>query len=371
MNQEEVERAAAALDLPVFKLKGLLERGTIHKERTHLRFKKAVAGKERGTTYFRESGDVIRGFPKIRRVLILNPAVPERFDQGVVIEEKMNGYNVRIAQTDGNTVALTRGGVRCPYTEHWANRLIPEEFFRDHPDLVICGEMVGPDNPYVTSDTYDVDSIQFFIFDIRKKFTNHPLPIDERKHLVETYGLQGVPEVARTDPDDVDTIIDAVHDLHDEEKEGIVMKDPSMDLDPVKYTTSHGNCSDLAYAFRYFQEYGSDFIYPRAVREGFQASEFDDDLDERAERLGKSILKPLLETVEARQNGDRLVETVHIRVHDPGVIDEFRNHLRRTGVDAIFHDPKELPDGSLRVAIDRLHQATNDKTQDLLNGGYW
>lgn len=371
MTDSLAEQAAGALDLPLFKVTGLLDRGTIEERQDHLRFKKAVAGKERGTAYFPDTGDVVRGFPKIRRTLVIDPAVPKHFDDEVVVEEKMNGYNVRIAQVDGDTVALTRGGVRCPYTEHWADRLVPRSFFDANPDLVICGEMVGPDNPYVTSTTYDVDSVQFFVFDLRHKSSNEPVPVDERQRLVEEHGLRGVEERLRTDPWDTDAIVDVVKALDEEEREGIVMKAPSMDREPVKYTTSHGNCGDLGYAFRYFQEYGADFIYPRAVREGFQAVEFDADPDERAKRLGHNILDALRETVEAKQEGERIVEQVQIRVHDPGVIEDFRNHLNRTGVGAIFHDPEELDDGSYRVRIDRLHQATNDKTRDLLDGGFW
>ncbi|MBS1263209.1 MAG: hypothetical protein MAG715_00380 [Methanonatronarchaeales archaeon] len=366
-----VEEAAEALSLPLFRLEGLLERGTVAERDGYLRFKKSVAGKERGTAYFEEAGDVVRGFPKIRRILMLDPGVPNRFEGEVVVEEKMNGYNVRIARAGSETVALTRGGVRCPYTEHWVHRLMGEEAFSDLPELVICGEMVGPDNPYVVSDAYGVESVQFFVFDVRRKGSNEPLPVDERRELVEGYGLSGVRELARVGAGETDEIREIVEDLDSRGREGVVMKDPAMDLDPVKYTTSSGNCKDLRYAFRYFQEYGADFIYPRAVREGFQAVEFEADMDERANRLGRAILEPLAETAVAGRKGERILEPVSVRVFDLSVVEEFERHLRSTGVDAIFREPEELDDGSYRVRIDRVRQGTDDKTANLLAGGFW
>lgn len=362
--------AAEALGLQEFRVEGLRERGILTEEDGYLRFEKKAAGKERGTVYFEGTGEVVGGFPKIRRFLVLDPSVPEHFDETVVVEEKMNGYNVRIADI-GEVVALTRGGPICPYTTHWARRIVGGSFFEENPGLVICGEMVGPDNPYVTSEAYDADSVDFFVFDVREKGSNRPLPVDERRDLVERHGLRGVEELARIDPSDTGALEEEVRGMHDRGGEGVVLKDPAMDLEPVKYTTSLGNCEDLRYAFRYFQEYGGDFMYPRAVREGFQAVEFGGDLGERAERLGRSILEPLKETVEGVEEGGRVVEPVSIRVFDLSVAAEFEEYLRSRGVDAVFHEPEDLGDGSFRVEVDRIHQGTEDKTRDLLEGGYW
>jgi len=105
-----------------------------------LLFKKETGKLESGTVvYFSDGFEVIRGFPKIRRTLILSPALKNYFNDLVAVEEKMNGYNVRIAcinspdlnnLTDSEeeyfsdkaleigenlktVVALTRGGYIC------------------------------------------------------------------------------------------------------------------------------------------------------------------------------------------------------------------------------------------------------------------
>ena len=58
--------------------------------------------------------EIVRGFPKIKRALTLFPTIKKHFDGDVAIEEKMNGYNVRIVKFGEKLYAITRGGFICP-----------------------------------------------------------------------------------------------------------------------------------------------------------------------------------------------------------------------------------------------------------------
>src|SRR5512133_3410794 len=114
------------------------------------RFDKEIYRIERGTV-LDEKGDsfeVIMGFPKIRRAMVLDPTLKKHFSglEKVAVEEKMNGYNVRVANVKGNILAITRSGYVCPYTTERANVKLNLKFFDDFPNLVLYGEMVGPDN---------------------------------------------------------------------------------------------------------------------------------------------------------------------------------------------------------------------------------
>ena len=66
-----------------------------------LRFDKEISHIERGTILYEKdsSFEMITGFPKIRRAMVLDPTVKKHFIglEKVAVEEKMNGYNVRIA----------------------------------------------------------------------------------------------------------------------------------------------------------------------------------------------------------------------------------------------------------------------------------
>ncbi|MEM0112795.1 MAG: RNA ligase, partial [Fervidicoccaceae archaeon] len=91
---------------------------------------------------------VIPGYPQIARILILNKAVPQHFKDLVVVEEKMNGYNVRVVEYAGKLLALTRGGFICPYTTHRLERIFREREVDELDGHIVFGEVVGEENPY-------------------------------------------------------------------------------------------------------------------------------------------------------------------------------------------------------------------------------
>ena len=133
-----------------------------------LRFDKEISGVEAGTVIFK-NGEIVWGYPSIRRPLMLEAGIKRHFIDSVAVEEKMNGHNVRITSIDGDIVALTRGGFVCPYSTEVATRLLPEDIFEEKPNLVLCAEMVGPENPYVSLDVYPTDSIDLYLFDVAQK----------------------------------------------------------------------------------------------------------------------------------------------------------------------------------------------------------
>ena len=144
-NKFDVEKVSRLLGVPEYGLTGALKRKTIqyvHGRIDQFRFDKPVSAIEGGTSVFIEPFDIVRGFPKISRTLMLHPALIRHFSscRQVAVEEKMNGYNVRVAMIGDALVGLTRGGFICPYTTEKAEDLIGFEFFHDHPDLVLCGE---------------------------------------------------------------------------------------------------------------------------------------------------------------------------------------------------------------------------------------
>lgn len=336
-------------------------------------FKKPLGDLEAGTViYLGDETEVIRGFPKIRRTLLLSPTIREHFRDRVAVEEKMNGYNVRIARlSSGETVALTRGGHVCPFTTRKALEILDlDEFFREHPDLVVCGEMVGRDNPYVSHDYPEVGSLGFRVFDLREKNTNRPLPVEERRELLDSYGLPSVRLFGVYPTEDAaQKVADIIRALGREGREGVVMKDPSMELPPLKYTSSQAHARELAYAFSYPFDFGRPFFFSRVIREGFQAYELDESDDEtleRARRLGEAIIYPMLERIKSISAGEAAYEDTVIDVEDREAAEEFIRHLVRLGVSATLADYR---DG--RATIRRFYQSTTDRINNYLKGGLY
>lgn len=337
-----------------------------------LQFKKDVGKVESGTIiYFKEKIEVIRGFPKTRRTLMLSPTIKNHFKNRVVVEEKMNGYNVRIASIRDEIVALTRGGYICPYTTKKAVEIMDlSNFFNDNPDLVICGEMVGTDNPYVSHHYLEIGSLGFRVFDLRKKISNEPLPLKEKYELLQKYNLPSVIVLGTFSVKDAPEYIkEIVKKIGEENREGIVIKDPQMEIGPLKYTSSQAHDDEIKYAFTYPFDFGRDFFFSRVIREGFQAFEMDEseeELQERAKRLGESILYPMIDTIKNVSSGNIAGEDMVIDVENREEAEKFLRHLHDLGVYAILIEFKDN-----KAVIRRIYQSTTDKINNFLKGGLY
>jgi putative ATP-dependent DNA ligase len=338
-----------------------------------LRFDKGVSGIDAGTVIF-YNNEIVFGYPKIRRAMVLGPALKKHFLDSVTVEEKMNGYNVRIARVDGEVVALTRGGFICPYSTEVANRLIPNEVFEKNSNVVLCGEMVGPENPYVPKDIYHTDDIDFYLFDLSEKNCRGTLGVYRTHQFAEEYGIKATAFLGEFRTENAyEHIIKIIKHLGRRGREGVVIKDPDNKLPAMKYTSSETNCHDLKIAFRYYNDYALDFFVSRAVREGFQSAEWNESAEDRkarALRLGESILLPLVETIQKKREGGSIIQQVRIKVKRLQTARDFEYHLRRSGMRVIFDQPEPDDDGYL-VRITRLIMSTNDKTQALLEGEIW
>jgi len=378
-NKLDIGKISDLLQIPEHAITGALKRKTlqyVYGKQELFRFDKSVSSVEGGTSVFLEPFEIVRGFPKISRTLMLYPALLKHFSscKEVAVEEKMNGYNVRVVLIDNKLIALTRGGFICPYTTEKVNDLIGRDFFQDNPDLVLCGEMVGPDSPYVPKTFYNIDSLDFFAFDVREKNSGYPMPVMERRKLIAEYGIKSVHLFGEFDVRTAhDAIKDIIKSFRDTLREGVVIKDPQMILPSVKYTSSLSNCADLKYAFEFYNDFGRDFFFGRVCREAFQSVEWEENEEsvrKRCQKLGESILLPMISTIKKKKEGERIAENVRIRVKSLKTVAEFEKYLKLLGIDAIFEPPEKIGNEYL-VRIKKIHQSTNDKTETILGGQMW
>ncbi|MDY9923798.1 RNA ligase [Methanobacterium sp.] len=370
------EEVSHLLDVPSPKLEAAYQKGIVKKYQKRglnaIQFRKGLGPVEAGTMVVKgEEIEVIRGFPKIRRTLMLHPALEKHFPREVAVEEKMNGYNVRIAQVDDRIVAFTRGGYICPYTSRKASQILNlDEFFQDYPQMVICGEMVGTMNPYVSHYYPEVGKLGFRIFDLREKLTNTPLPVMVKRELLADYQLEPVRLLGVFPVEEApQKILGIVRELGKNDREGVVMKDPQMQLEPLKYTSSQAQAAELEYALSFPFDLAQAFLFSRIIREGFQShetGESTDQLRERALRMGESILYPMLETIGKVEQGELAAEDLLIEVDSQEEAEEFIRHLRDLKVMATL---AEIKDG--KAVIRRIHQSTNDRINNYLDGGLY
>lgn len=327
-------------------------------------------GVQRGTVLL--AGAVVAGYPSVPRTLVLSTGVPAYFDGPVAIEEKLNGYNVRLARVDGRLLAFTRSGLVCPFTTRRVERTLGsslETLFDAHPDALICGEVIGPENPYTVHDYPEVESLAFRAFDWRDRASGTPLPVEERRERCETYGVPQTPLLGTGEPAAVVERLPAiVDDLDRADREGVVLQ--SLDgRRQLKYTTSAANRGNLAYAFSLPFEYGREFVFQRLMREAFQSVEWEEspaEAVERADRLGEAILLSTTRTIGRAERGGPIGERHTVRER-PETVARLLEHLREQGLSLEIESDRRT--GADRVVtFVKRSPATRDKVRGYLDG---
>jgi len=195
-----------------------------------------------------------------------------------------------------------------------------------------------------------------------------PLTVDEKIEIAKIYGLKLAEILATVSSEDTEKMREIIEKLDRNRREGVVFKDREMKLNPLKYTTSYANQSDLRYAFRFFGEYGRDFMLSRVVREAFQSFEFEDEekFNERCLQLGRAILEPMIESIRACKRGEMIYEESELVFENQEVIELFKMHMRLLGVEFRV---EVLDEG--RIRLKRVMRGTSDKIKGILQGSYW
>lgn len=323
---------------------------------------------EKGTVLIGDT--VVRGFPKIPRSLVLDEGIPQQFDGEIAVEEKLNGYNVRAARIDGEVFGFSRSGIICPFTTHKVRTLVDcDRFFDRYPEKILCGEMIGPENPYTAEDCYDVDSIAFRAFDIRDRESGEPMAVLERREICEELGIPQAELFGVYEPSEaVEETPDIVRELDQGGREGIIMQTLG-GTQQLKYTTAAANQGDLAFAFTFPFDYGRDFSFRRLIREGFQSVEFEESEGRRRERahgLGESLLLPMVDSIERIQEGERIGEQHTVRA-EPRIVDRLLEHFRDQGLTIDIEVDRRVK-GERVLTFTKRIQRTNDKTEAYLDG---
>lgn len=328
-------------------------------------------GVERGTVVVEGSGNVVRGYPSVPRVLVLDPGIPRYFESDrLTIEEKLDGFNVRIADV-GGVRAFTRSGHVCPFTTARAKQLLDlPRFFDDHPERVLCAELIGPENPYTPHEYEGVETNALLVFDVRDRTTGEPVPPSERREICERYGFDQ-PRTFGWHPteDGANAVRDAIEALDAQGREGVVVKSED-GTSMLKYTTEFQHHDELAGAFALPFEYGQDFFFSRVLREAFQTVEFEESPERRRERardLGESILLPMAETIEAVAAGETVGEPHTVR-GAPETIDALLAHLHEFHLTVEVESDRREGDERI-VTFEKVAESTNGRVSNYLDGG--
>ncbi len=315
----------------------------------------------------------LKGYPSIKRIALPSVALPKWFIDRVAVEEKMDGYNVRVVLFDDKVLAITRGGLVCPYTSARIERVHGDRirsFFSEYDprEYYLAGEVVGLENPYTRYFYPEAPRFAYYVFDLFRN--NTPQPLKERDEAVEKHGLLRVRVLGVIDKNDIDEFHRIVRSLEEEGREGVVVKDPYYRVAPLKYTTSAANIGDLEHGMRFFFEEGRSFLFSRILREIFKSYEEgvgEAGLRAKAEKLGYSILAPALETVRSVAAGHAVYEEFQLEFAGREELEEFLEYMERLGVDIVVYKTYER-EGML-VAVVRKMKDTWLEVKRILETG--
>ncbi len=347
----------------------LLKKGTIESRSTeelaYFRLTQEFKNYHRGTVFY-EKG-IIPGYPRIPRILTLEQGIKRYLKGKFYVEEKMDGYNVRVCLINSKPLAFTRGGFICPFTTDRLDDLIDLNFFNKYPQHILCGEVVGPGNPYnVESTSYIDEDVAFFVFDI---FDNREEKIspEERHMIVREFNLREVRRWGPFSPEDINKIKEIVLELDASNKEGIVMKSIDGRIN-IKYVTLSSCLRDLEATTHLITELPSGFYIQRILRAIFFSHEFgiplkEDYLLESARAL---YLRPY-ETLKEIADGRGIREIFEVKVKNQSTIQKLLKHLSRAGIKTELMGVEER-DGYFKLRFAKVYTKGTRELRQRLHG---
>lgn len=260
---------------------------------------------------------LVYGYPKIGRLSRLDTGLTAQFAHPFWVEEKVDGYNVRVFQLDGEVVAITRRGYICPFTTDRLRDFIDTGLFEAHPELVLCAEVAGPENPYNRdSPPYVSEDIGMFAFDLmlknRQGFLSHP----DKEHLLREHGVPEVAQYGQYEVADFARLARLACELDGAGREGMVLKEDSAQDRRAKYVTGRINLADLRVGSMAFKQLPAEYFTQRILRLGLFLEEHHIDRTEALYReLGEALIEGVLEAVSRWRQQGKVADHFRCRFH--------------------------------------------------------
>jgi len=313
---------------------------------------------------------VIYAYPSIRRLAFLE-AASKYMPSDFIVEEKMDGYNVRVVVYNGKLIGITRGGYICPYTTARLSRLYMDKlrgFEQEYPDHVLVGEVVGLENPYVPVEYPEAPRFDLFVFDLMGKDKLKPLSL--RDEVVEKYSLRRVRVLGVLSKKDSWRLWEIVDELERDGREGIVIKDPLHRVQPLKYTTVHTNIGDLRSGMKHPFDEGKSFLFPRILRliaQGYEMKWDRKRLENIAYELGMAILEPAIENLHKRAYGKLIAAEYKLVFPSEEDLSDYLEYMETMGIDIVTSIEGTSEEGII-VRVMKLKQTHNEYGRILETG---
>lgn len=347
LNPEDIDKA---------KKKGKL---ILQKEEIeYWRFREGMGKIARGTVI--ADGRIIYGFPHIKRIFTLQKGLEKNITENeFYIEEKIDGFNVRVAHIDGKIYAFSRGGFVDPFVTEKTREMGLDGFFAGFPGYVLCGEMIGK-TPY----TQEKFAAKLLAFDIQKEDGTY-LPCNERYQILKKYSINSVPSFGKFGKKDLKKIRAIALKLMKEKKEGMVIKSKSR-MQTCKYVNPFADIYDISNGTRIMFDMPSGFFNQRVLRSAIFIKDFGLNQKKYASELGNAFYRQLADTLKETEKGKEVSEEFEISIKDPGIWNKIAKHMGKEIKLEKISEKKE--NGKITIKFRKIYRKTNQKFREFLSG---
>ena len=339
-----------------------LKKGTLvhHKEDIeYYRFKTGFRSINRGRVLTKNK--TIDGFPHIPRIFAIEKGIERNFTEDTLyLEEKVDGFNLRVGIVENEIFAFSRGGFVDLFSTEKVGEMKLEKFFRDYPNYVLCGEMIG-NTPY-TRPTKKFD-VKFLVFDIDNGKGDY-LPVDEKYKVLDKFGIESIPRLGKFNKKEINKIKQVILRIDKSRKEGVVIKSASR-KEIVKYVVPTVGIEHIEEAMDAFFDMPPGFFMQRIFRSAVSIEEFDLDRKEYEKQLGRSFLE-LIDQIKQVKNDGYVYAEFEILIRDNRIFENIIKHMsKEIKIEKIF----EKEEGQRkRIRFRKIYKETSKKILDAIRG---
>lgn len=318
---------------------------------------------------------VIPDYPHIGRVFALAAGIRQSLNGPFQVEEKIDGYNVRIFRVADRCVAITRSGRICPFTTDRLPDLLDmtalEQLFAEHPDLILCAEVAGPGNPYMDmASPRGGDDVALFVFDLLRQGQDQLVPLAQRDALLSHYGLPIPRRFGCFTRHELAEVLEIVRQLDTEGGEGIVLK-ATLDDRRIKYVCPTINVEDVATEAALELELPGEFYIHRVVRMVMALRELGQ--RDRAQTLGTALGKALVsgfdQALQDMERTQKISKVYHIRLRQEASIKALLEHLDQDSRTISVHEiARERLGNHWELTFRKTFRRSTSKLETLLAG---
>jgi putative ATP-dependent DNA ligase len=298
-----------------------------YRDLPYVRLTDDFRGSAKGTVSWQ--GRVIPGYPRIGRIFRLEQGLAQQFSGPFWVEEKIDGFNVRIFRAGDRILALSRGGYVCPFSTDRVPDFLDLCIFDEHPDLILCAELAGPENPYTEGGpSFVLEDVKLFVFDIMRFGHLGLLRQSETHELCERYALPAPRLYGRFEPAQWRELREIVEQLDVQRREGVVLKEDKPDGRRTKYVTAWSGVYDISVRAADTIELPGDFFTSRILRMALYLDETERELDADLERdLGRAFLRGLTSSVQRFKREGRVYHDFRCRFRERENAEDLIAHL--------------------------------------------